>query len=54
MANFTYANAAVVSRMYEHLQNTMFPGVAVSLFAWCYNTVVLYLARSVQEHAQLF
>ena len=30
MANFTYANSAVVSRMFEHLQNTMFPGITVS------------------------
>ncbi|CAI8035412.1 Gamma-aminobutyric acid type B receptor subunit 2 [Geodia barretti] len=28
MANFTYANSAVVSRMFEHLQNTMFPGIS--------------------------
>ncbi|CAI7989811.1 Gamma-aminobutyric acid type B receptor subunit 1, partial [Geodia barretti] len=28
MANFTYANSAVVSRMSEHLQNTMFPGIS--------------------------
>lgn len=30
MANFTYANSAVVSRMFEHLQNTSFPGISVS------------------------
>jgi gamma-aminobutyric acid type B receptor len=27
MANFTYANSAVVSRMFEHLQSTMFHGI---------------------------
>ena len=30
MANFTYANSAVVSRMFEHLKNTMFLGITVS------------------------
>ena len=30
MANFTYANSAVVSRMFTHLQNTSFPGFTVS------------------------
>ena len=30
MANFTYANSAVVSRMFEHLQNTSFQGITVS------------------------
>ena len=33
MANFTYANSAVVSRIFEHLQNTMFPGISVSCLA---------------------
>ena len=31
MANFTYANSAVVSRMFTHLQNTSFPGFSVSI-----------------------
>ena len=30
MANFTYNNSVVVSRMFEHLENTMFNGVSVS------------------------
>ena len=30
MANFTYANSAVVSRMFAHLKNTSFPGITVS------------------------
>ena len=30
MANFTYENSAVVSRMFMHLQNTSFPGITVS------------------------
>ena len=30
MADFTYANSAVVSRMFTHLQNTSFPGFSVS------------------------
>ena len=29
MANFTYDNSAVVSRMFAHLQNTSFPGITV-------------------------
>ena len=33
MANFTYANSAVVSRMFTHLQNTSFPGISVSSYA---------------------
>ena len=32
MANFTYANSAVVSRMFTHLQNTAFPGISVSSY----------------------
>ena len=31
MANFTYANSAVVSRMFEHMESTMFPGLSVSV-----------------------
>ena len=30
MANFTYANSVVVSRMFEHMENTMFRGISVS------------------------
>ena len=30
MANFTYANSAVVSQMFSHLQNTSFLGITVS------------------------
>ena len=30
MANFTYKNSVVVSRMFEHLENTMFDGISVS------------------------
>lgn len=29
MDNFTYANSVVVSRMFEHLKNTNFPGITV-------------------------
>ena len=36
MANFTYANAAVVLRMFEHLQNIVFPGISVSLTTMVY------------------
>ena len=35
MANFTYANSAVVSRMFAHLHNTSFPGISVSIFCMC-------------------
>ena len=31
MADFTYANSAVVSRMFAHLVNTSFPGISVSV-----------------------
>jgi hypothetical protein len=31
MANFTYANSAVVSRMFTHLQGTSFLGISVSI-----------------------
>ena len=30
MANFTYANSGIVTRMFEHLQNTSFQGITVS------------------------
>ena len=30
MANFTYSTSVVVSRMFEHINNTMFPGISVS------------------------
>ena len=30
MANFTYANSAVVTRMFEHINNTPFQGLSVS------------------------
>ena len=33
MANFTYANSAVVKTMFEHLQNTTFHGIGVSICA---------------------
>ena len=29
MANFTYDNSAIVSRMFTHLQSTSFPGITV-------------------------
>ena len=29
MAKFTYANSAIVSRMFTHLQSTSFPGITV-------------------------
>ena len=32
MADFTYNNSAVVSRMFAHLQSTLFPGITVSHF----------------------
>ena len=35
MAKFTYANSAVVSRMFEHLQSTSFPGISVSRSLFC-------------------
>ena len=31
MENFTYSNSAVVSQMFQHLQNTSFPGLSVRL-----------------------
>ena len=31
MANFTYSNSVVVSQMFQHLQNTSFPGLSVSI-----------------------
>ena len=36
MANFTYANSAVVSRMLEHLKNTDFLGISVSVYILVY------------------
>ena len=39
MANFTYANSAVVSQMFTHLQSTSFPGISVC--DW-YN-IIIYL-----------
>ena len=39
MANFTYANSAVVPRIYEHMENTMFQGIAVSE---CTNNVLAF------------
>ena len=40
MANFTYNNSAVVSRMFTHLQNTSFPGITVSNNAGFY--IIMY------------
>ena len=37
MANFTYANSAVLSLMFQHLHNTMFHGIAVSCVPWRLN-----------------
>ena len=35
MADFTYANSAVVSRMFTHLQTTSFPGISVCNLLLC-------------------
>ena len=35
MADFTYANSVVVSRMFTHLQNTSFPGISVCNLLLC-------------------
>ena len=42
MADFTYANSAVVSRMFAHLHNTSFPGISVGKFYQC---KMMYLKR---------
>ena len=33
IANFTYANSAVVSQVFRHLQHTSFAGISVSIIA---------------------
>ena len=35
MADFTYANSVVVSRMFTHLQTTSFPGISVCNLLLC-------------------
>ena len=34
MDNFTYANSGIVTRMFEHLKNTTFRGIGVSLCSY--------------------
>ena len=45
MANFTYANSAVVSRMYAHLQNTSFPGISVSSYLVMPQVCISYVIK---------
>ena len=47
MANFTYGNSVVVSRMFKHLENTMFDGVSVSCNHWSF--VQCYKVNSLSQ-----
>ena len=44
IANFTYANSAVLSQVFRHLQNTSFAGISVSrhLINHAYNVCCKY------------